>query len=79
VVFSSSFLAQMREAFMMKNAGKNLDCNNRTLEHQNEIMLKIVEAMQKPENPFLRLLTIIGTIVSISGIFNVIDTIIKWF
>jgi hypothetical protein len=63
----------------MEKVSKNLGSIKKALEHQNEIMLKIVEVMQKPENPFMRVLAIIGTIVSFSNIVNVIDTIIKWF
>jgi hypothetical protein len=64
---------------VMEKIGKNLSGINKALEHQNEIMLRIVEAMQKPESPFMRVLTLIGAIVGIFTIVNAIDTILRWF
>jgi hypothetical protein len=63
----------------MEKIGKKLSGIKRVLEHQNEIMLKIAEAMQKPESPVMRVLTLIGAIVGIFTIVNVIDTILRWF
>jgi len=39
----------------------------------------MLELMQKPENPFFKVLTIAGIGVGILGIIQVIDTILKWF
>jgi preprotein translocase subunit Sss1 len=52
---------------------------NKTLEKHNEITQKILEIMQKPENPFFKALTIAGIGVGILGIIQVVDTILKWF
>ena len=63
----------------MENTADKLDSINRTLEKHNEISEKILNVMQKPENPFFRALTLAGVGVGILGIIQVIDTIIKWF
>ena len=49
------------------------------LENINNTLEKILKTMQKPENPFVRTLTIAGIGVGILGIIQVVDTIIKWF
>jgi len=51
---------------------EKLDSINQTLE-------KMLGVMQKPENPFVKTLTVAGIGVGILGIIQVIDTIIKWF
>jgi hypothetical protein len=78
IPFISHSLFIERGLFMEK-IGKNLSGINKALEHQNEIMLKMAEAMQKPQSPFMRVLTLFGTIVSFFSIVNAIDTIMKWF
>jgi len=49
------------------------------LEDINQTLEKIHKVMEKPENPFLKTLTIAGIGVGILGIIQVIDTIFKWF
>jgi len=63
----------------MDNVGEKLDNINQTLEKHNAITQKMLESMQKPENPFFKVLTIAGIGVGILGIIQVIDTILKWF
>jgi preprotein translocase subunit Sss1 len=58
---------------------EKLDIINQTLEKHNVIMQKMLDVMQKPENPFFKVLTIAGIGVGILGIIQVIDTIFKWF
>jgi len=58
---------------------EKLDNINRTLEKHNVFMQKMLDVMQKPENPFFKVLTIAGVGVGILGIIQVIDTILKWF
>jgi len=58
-------------------AGK-LDAINKTLKQQNEITQSICDIMQKPEHPFLKVLTVAGIGVSVLGIIQVLDTIINW-
>ena len=45
----------------------------------NQTLEKILGVMEKPENPFIKILTIAGIGVGILGIIQVIDTISKWF
>jgi preprotein translocase subunit Sss1 len=63
----------------MEQVVEKLENINRTLERNNEITQKMLEVMQKPENPFFKVLTIAGIGVGILGIIQVIDTILKWF
>ena len=63
----------------MDNVAEKLDNINRTLEKQNELGEKLLNVMQKTENPFVKTLTIAGIGVGILGIIQVIDTIFKWF
>jgi len=63
----------------MDNVVEKLDNINKTLEKHNAITQKMLEVMQKPENPFFKALTIAGIGVGILGIIQVIDTILKWF
>jgi preprotein translocase subunit Sss1 len=63
----------------MENVVEKLDAINQTLEKHNVITQKMLDVMQKPENPFLKALTIAGVGVGILGIIQVIDTILKWF
>jgi preprotein translocase subunit Sss1 len=63
----------------MEQVVEKLDNINRTLERNNEITRKMLDVMQKPENPFFKVLTIAGIGVGILGIIQVIDTILKWF
>ena len=57
---------------------EKLEIMNRTLEKHNEITQKMLDVMQKPENPFFKVLTIAGIGVGILGIIQVIDTLLKW-
>jgi hypothetical protein len=63
----------------MDNLVEKLDNINQTLEKHNAITQKMLELMQKLENPFFKALTIAGIGVGILGIIQVIDTILKWF
>jgi len=63
----------------MEQVVEKLDNINRTLERNNEITQKMLDVMQKPENPFFKVLTIAGIGVGVLGIIQVIDTILKWF
>ena len=45
----------------------------------NHTLEKILRVMQKPENPFVKALTIAGVVAGILGVIQVIDIIIKWF
>ena len=56
----------------MDKIAENLESINKTLE-------KIYNVIQKPENPFVKTLTVAGIGVGFLGIIQVIDTIIKWF
>jgi len=56
----------------MEKVAEKLDAINQTLE-------KMLKVMEKPENPFVKVLTIAGIGVGILGIIQVIDTIVKWF
>ena len=49
-----------------------LDNINRTLE-------KILGVMDKPENPFIKILKIAGLFAGFLAIIHVIDTIFSWF
>ena len=55
---------------MAKIADK-LDNINKTLE-------KMLTVMEKPESPFLRILSIAGMFASFLAIIHVIDTIMNW-
>ena len=44
----------------------------------NEITQKMLNAMQKPENRFIRILQVIGLSAGALAIFNIIENIIKW-
>jgi preprotein translocase subunit Sss1 len=48
------------------------------LENINQTLEKILAVMQRPENPFVKTLTVAGIGVGVLGIIHVIDTIIKW-
>jgi len=63
----------------MEKAIEKLDNLNRAMDKHNEILQKILDVMQKPENPFFKALTIAGVGVGILGIIQVIDTLLKWF
>ncbi len=63
----------------MDRVVEKLDKINRSLENHNTITQKMLEVIQKPENPFFKALTIAGIGVGILGIIQVIDTILKWF
>ena len=63
----------------MEQVVEKLDNINRTLEKNNEITQKMLDVIQKPENPFFKVLTIAGIGVGILGIIQIIDTILKWF
>ena len=63
----------------MENVVEKLDTINQTLEKHNVISQEMLDVMQKPENPFYKVLTIAGIGVGILGIIQVIDTILKWF
>ena len=63
----------------MELVAEKLDNINKTLERNNEITQRMLDIMQKPENPFFKVLTIAGVGVGILGIIQVIDTILKWF
>ena len=64
---------------MMEQVAEKLDNLNQSLKKQNEIIQKMLDVIQKPENPFYKALTIAGIGVGILGIIQVIDTILKWF
>ena len=49
------------------------------LDNINQTLVKILGVMEKPENPFVKTLTVAGVGVGILGIIQVIDTIVKWF
>ena len=63
----------------MDKIAEKLEKIYQTLEKQNEVTIKILAVIQKPDNPFFRVLTIAGIGVSILGIIQIIDTIFKWF
>ncbi|MDR0444052.1 MAG: hypothetical protein LBH44_11670 [Treponema sp.] len=63
---------------METSTAENLTAINRTLEKHNEIAQKMLEVMQKPENPFFKVLAAAGLGVGALGIIHVIDTILKW-
>ena len=63
----------------MKSQAEKLDSINKTLERHNDIVQKMLDIMQKPENPFVKTLTVAGVGVGVLGIIQVVDTIIKWF
>jgi len=63
----------------MELVAEKLDNINKTLERNNEIAQKMLDTMRKPENPFIKVLTVAGIGVGILGIIQVIDTILKWF
>ncbi|MCL2808607.1 MAG: hypothetical protein FWD24_00935 [Treponema sp.] len=48
------------------------------LDNINKTLEKMLDVMEKPEHRFIKALIIGGMIVSIFGIINEIDTIIKW-
>ena len=62
----------------MDKIAEKLDAINQTLERQNKITQSMLELMQKPENPFLKILTVAGIGVSALGIIHIIDTIVTW-
>ena len=67
----------------MEKVVKKLDNMNKTLEkhlkRHNDIAQEMLNIMKKPENSFVKALTIAGVVVGILGIIQVVDTIIKWF
>ena len=65
--------------FASQILAEKLDNINKTLEGHNEITQKMLDVMQKPENPFLKVLTIGGICVGILGIVEILDTILTWF
>ncbi|MCL2720878.1 MAG: hypothetical protein FWD47_06015 [Treponema sp.] len=62
----------------MVSINKDLQNINRTLQIHNEIAEKLLNAMQKPENRFIKILQIIGLSAGALAIFNIIENIIKW-
>ena len=64
--------------FMGKDTEK-LDTIILALKKQNEISEAMLKIMQKPENPFMKVLTIFGAGVTAFGIIHLIDTVVKWF
>lgn len=48
------------------------------LEDINKTLEKMLAVIQKPENPFVKVLTVAGVGVGVLGIIQVIDTIVKW-
>ena len=55
----------------MNDTTEQLAQINRTLEG-------ILEVMKTPENRFVRILSIVGTGVSVAGVIHLIDTVRKW-
>jgi len=49
------------------------------LDDINQTLGKMLEVMQRPENRFLKVLIISGTVVGVLGIIQIIDTVVKWF
>ena len=49
------------------------------LDNIDQTLKKILGVMEKPEDPFVKALTLAGIGVSILGIIQVVDTIVKWF
>ncbi|MDR2972870.1 MAG: hypothetical protein LBU83_13255 [Bacteroidales bacterium] len=60
-------------------SNKDLDNINKTLEKQNEIIQQMLDYMQKPEHPVVRILTLIGIGAGALGVIHFIDVIVKWF
>ena len=63
----------------MEKDTEKLDTIILTLKKQNEIAEAMLKIMQKPENPFMKVLTMVGIGVSAFGIIHLIDTVIRWF
>jgi len=49
------------------------------LDNINTTLEKMLKAMEKPKNPFLKGIEIGGMFAGFFGIIHVIDTIMKWF
>jgi len=62
----------------MDNIAESLQNINNTLQKHNEIALKMLDTMQKPENRFIRVLQVIGLGAGALAIFNIIENIVKW-
>ena len=62
----------------MSNIVESLQSIDSTLREQNEIVQKLLKAIQKPENRFIRILQVIGLGAGALAIFNIIENIIKW-
>jgi len=62
----------------MDNATEKLDNINKTLERQNEIIQKMLEAMPKPGHLFIRVLEMIVLFAGALGILNAADMIRHW-
>jgi len=60
-----------------------LNSINNTLEtqlkRQNEILRQMLDIMPKPEGKLKKIMEITVLFVSVFGIINLIDVIIKWF
>jgi len=62
----------------MDNTTEKLDNINRTLEKQNEIIQKMLDAMPKPGHLFIRILEMIVLFAGALGILNAADMIRRW-
>ena len=71
--FSFHFLLEKTE-----NIGEKLDNINNTLQTHNEITLKMLNSMEKPENRFIKILQVMGLGAGALALFNIIENIIKW-
>ena len=49
------------------------------LDNINTTLEKMLKVMDKPVHPIMKLLAIVGMIVSIMAIITYVDTVLKWF
>jgi len=63
---------------MAKIADK-LDNINGTLNNINNTLEKMLQAINKPENPLFKVLEIAGLFAGIFGILSTVDIVLKWF
>ena len=53
--------------------------DRKILQHMSDTLDEVLVAMKKPESRFVRFLEVTGIIVSVLGIFGVIEIIRSWF
>ena len=63
---------------MADNIAEKLDNLNKTLEKQNEIIGRMLDAMPKESGKFTRVLEMMVLFVGIFGFISIVDVVLGW-